>query len=83
MLGLIDEGACDFKVISIATSHPKAASYHGRCQWQNGETSWSVADIFDVDRVFLDQLAEWFRVYKTADGKPPNHFAYGVIRDKV
>jgi len=36
-----------------------------------------------VDGVFLDQLAEWFRLYKTVDGKPPNQFAYGVIRDKV
>jgi len=61
---MIDEGEVDWKVVCIRADDPKAAQ---------------VNDVADVERVFpgeLQKIMEWFRDYKTPDGKPQNAFGY-------
>ncbi|KIW20425.1 hypothetical protein PV08_01000 [Exophiala spinifera] len=64
ILGLIDSGETDWKLIVIDVRDPMAQNMH---------------DIDDVDRImpgFLTATREWFRLYKVPDGSPPNDFAY-------
>lgn len=64
-LALLDEGEIDWKMIAINVDDPKA-----------GEMS----DIGDVERVMpgrVDEVREWFRMYKTAEGKGENEYGYG------
>lgn len=63
-LAMIDDGELDWKIICIATSDPLAAKLN---------------DVEDVERELpgeLQKILEWFRDYKTPDGKPQNRFGY-------
>lgn len=64
-LALLDEGEIDWKVIAINVDDPLAADMN---------------DIADVEKVMpgrVDEVREWFRMYKTAEGKGENEYAYG------
>jgi len=63
-LAMIDDGELDWKIICIAASDPMAAK---------------INDVEDVEREMpgeLRKILEWFRDYKTPDGKPENRFGY-------
>ena len=60
---MIDEGECDWKVVTIDAADKWAPFLN---------------DIDDVEREMpgmLDAIREWYRTYKIPDGKPPNVFA--------
>lgn len=62
ILGMIDEGECDWKVVVI-DAEDKWAPF--------------INDIDDVEKEMpgmLDAIREWYRTYKIPDGKPPNVF---------
>ena len=59
-LAMIDDGETDWKLICINVDDPLAEKYN---------------DIGDVDVEYLNNLREWFRMYKTIVGKQPNEFA--------
>lgn len=64
IIGLIDEGETDWKIITIDINDPKAGQ---------------VNDIGDVESAFpglLRATFEWFKIYKIPDGKPANKFAF-------
>lgn len=64
-LALLDEGEIDWKVVAINVDDPMADQ---------------VNDIADVERLMpgkVDAVREWFRLYKTAEGKGENEYAYG------
>jgi inorganic pyrophosphatase len=63
-LAMIDEGEIDFKVLGIATADP---------------LSEQMDDIDDLERLMpgkVDSIREWFRMYKTAEGKGENSYAF-------
>jgi len=62
VLCMIDDGEADWKVIAIDNNDPKASQLN---------------DIADVEKVLPGKIAEvreWFRTYKTHEGKPLNTF---------
>ena len=59
-LALIDEGETDWKLLVVDVDAP-------------GAPSWRDAGDIPTERV--DELREWFRVYKTAEGKPKNEYS--------
>jgi inorganic pyrophosphatase len=64
-LAMIDDGELDWKVIAIRKADPLAAKLN---------------DIADVEKNcpgVISGIREWFRWYKTPDGKPLNAFGYG------
>jgi len=64
VMGLIDEGETDWKIIAIDVKDPMAAKLN---------------DIKDVEEQFpglIRATHEWFKIYKIPDGKPPNQFAF-------
>jgi len=64
VLAMIDDGELDWKVIAIRTKDPLASELH---------------DIGDVDAKcpgVITGIREWFRWYKTPDGKPLNAFGF-------
>ena len=64
ILAMIDEGETDWKVIVIDINDPLAKELN---------------DIDDVNKHmpgYLDDTRNWFRIYKVADGKPLNNFAF-------
>jgi inorganic pyrophosphatase len=64
VLALLDEEETDWKVLAINADHPLAS------QLKNAE---------DVELHFpgkIDAVREWFRNYKTTDGKAVNEFAF-------
>ncbi len=64
-LALLDEGEVDWKIIAINIDDPAASQ---------------VNDIADVERVMpgkIDAVREWFKMYKTAEGKGENEYGYG------
>ncbi len=64
VLGMIDSGETDWKIIGVRSNDSLVAQLN---------------DIEDVERVrpgLLGQLREWLRRYKVADGKAPNTFAF-------
>merc|ERR1712194_852414 len=64
VLAMIDDGELDWKVIAIRTADPLAAELN---------------DIADVDAKcpgVISGIREWFRWYKTPDGKPLNAFGF-------
>ncbi|XP_025964639.2 inorganic pyrophosphatase 2, mitochondrial [Dromaius novaehollandiae] len=71
VLGLIDEGETDWKIIAISVDDPEAQKVH---------------DIDDVRKHkpgYLEATIDWFRSYKIPDGKPENRFAFnGEFKDK-
>ncbi|KAL2125897.1 hypothetical protein VTI74DRAFT_2318 [Chaetomium olivicolor] len=65
ILGLLDEGQTDWKVLVIDINDPVAEK---------------LSDIDDVEKHFpglLDATRDWFRVYKIPDGGKGNRFAFG------
>lgn len=72
IMALIDEEETDWKVIAIRTSNP---------------LSEKINDVGDIDTHIpgcVDAIRHWFRMYKTADGKPENSFAFdGEAKDKA
>lgn len=60
-LAMIDDGELDWKVIAISTDDPDAGKYN---------------DIGDVPDSVISGIREWFRWYKTPDGKPLNAFGF-------
>ncbi|XP_058659735.1 inorganic pyrophosphatase 2, mitochondrial [Ammospiza caudacuta] len=71
VLGLIDEGETDWKIIAISADDPEAQKIH---------------DIDDVKKHkpgYLEATIDWFQFYKVPDGKPENHFAFnGEFKNK-
>jgi len=71
-LALIDDNEVDWKVFCIDTQNPLAKKLN---------------DIADVERELpgrISELREWYRVYKTAEGKGVNTYAYnGKALDKA
>jgi len=64
VLAMIDDGELDWKVIAISTSDPLAAELN------------DIADVKAKCPGTIDGIREWFRWYKTPDGKPLNAFGY-------
>jgi inorganic pyrophosphatase len=62
-LAMIDDGELDWKLIAINPADPLAAE---------------LKDISDVEKLpgVVTGIREWFRWYKTPDGKPLNEFGY-------
>ncbi|XP_061441473.1 inorganic pyrophosphatase 2, mitochondrial isoform X3 [Rhineura floridana] len=72
LLGLIDEGETDWKVIALSVDDPESQKIH---------------DIDDVRKFkpgYLEATVDWFRLYKVPDGKSENQFAFnGTFKDKA
>ncbi|XP_013205455.1 inorganic pyrophosphatase 2, mitochondrial isoform X2 [Microtus ochrogaster] len=72
ILALIDQGATDWKIITINVNDPEAEKFH---------------DIDDVKKFkpgYLEATLNWFRLYKVPDGKPENKFAFnGEFKNKA
>jgi len=65
VLAMLDDGELDWKLIVLNTSDPLADQ---------------VNDVADLETHFpgtISGIREWFRWYKTPDGKPVNGFGYG------
>lgn len=65
MLAMIDDGETDWKVFCISVDDPLAPQ---------------IDHLDDLERVLpsaVSTVREWFRVYKTSDGKPENKFGFG------
>ncbi|KAK5657224.1 hypothetical protein OQA88_3282 [Cercophora sp. LCS_1] len=65
VLGLIDKGETDWKIVVIDVDDALADKMH---------------DIEDVERELpglLDATRDWFRIYKVPDGEGMNEFAFG------
>lgn len=63
-LALLDEGEIDWKIIAINVDDP---------------LSGQMNDIDDIEKVMpgkVSEVREWFRMYKTAEGKGENEYAY-------
>lgn len=63
-LALLDEGETDWKILAVNAADEKAAL---------------VNDIVDVEAHYpgiVGEVREWFRVYKTAEGKGLNEYAF-------
>ena len=61
VLAMIDDGELDWKLVAIAKDDPLFEEYN---------------DIDDVPAAIKDGIREWFRWYKTPDGKPLNKFGF-------
>ena len=62
---MIDDGELDWKVIAINTADEHADS---------------INDVGDIEKYYpgtVSGIREWFRWYKTPDGKPVNGFGHG------
>ena len=71
VLGLVDEGETDWKVLVVDVDDPLADKLHG------------IADVEAHLPGLLDATRDWFRVYKMPDGNPPNKYAFdGKFRDE-
>ena len=87
ILGLIDEGEMDWKVICVNASDPRASELPGphavvftpRCL--GCDRAGGAADVTDPafpkeEGDYVLQIREWFETYKMPDGKPRNVFAF-------
>ena len=63
-LALIDGGETDWKLLVIDVDAPDAPAWY---------------DVADVPTERVDELREWFRVYKTAEGKPENDYGLSGV----
>merc|ERR1719464_1861825 len=61
VIAMIDDGELDWKIVAVAKDDPLAEEYN---------------DIDDVPAAVKDGIREWFRWYKTPDGKPLNSFGF-------
>mmetsp|Transcript_89253 Transcript_89253/g.178383 ORF Transcript_89253/g.178383 Transcript_89253/m.178383 type:complete len:274 (-) Transcript_89253:310-1131(-) len=59
VLALVDDDETDWKLIVVDPRDPAVAAYR---------------DIKDVPEAKVSAMREWFRLYKTAEGKGPNKF---------
>uniref|UniRef100_A0A7S1J013 inorganic diphosphatase n=2 Tax=Eutreptiella gymnastica TaxID=73025 RepID=A0A7S1J013_9EUGL len=66
-LAMIDEGETDWKLIAINAADPRAAKLDTVADWAK----------LPGGQEQLDQVVQWFKMYKTTDGKPENSFAFG------
>lgn len=64
VLGMIDEGEMDWKVIAIDVKDPLSQKLN------------SVADVYKLKPGKIESIVEWFKFYKVPDGKPVNDFAF-------
>lgn len=64
-LALLDEGEVDWKIIAINTEDPNASQIN------------NIADVELVMPGKIDAVRDWFRLYKTAEGKGENEYGYG------
>ena len=64
VLAMIDDGETDWKVICINCDDPLASRIN------------SLADLERQYPTMVNVVREWFRVYKTVDGKPENKFGF-------
>lgn len=64
VLAMIDEGETDWKLIVIDVNDPLASKMN------------DLADVEEHMPGFLAATRDWFKVYKVADGKPVNEFAF-------
>merc|ERR1712226_1744689 len=64
VLAMIDDGELDWKIISVRTADPLAKSLD------------DIADVETECPGVISGIREWFRWYKTPDGKPLNSFGY-------
>ena len=67
-LALVDEGETDWKVLAVDADHPAASQLPAN------------PDQAQIDTFFPGAVAEirdWYRMYKTADGKPENDYSLG------
>jgi inorganic pyrophosphatase len=64
ILAMIDDGELDWKVICINTSDPLANTLH------------DLVDLEEKHPEVISGIREWFRWYKTPDGKPLNAFGF-------
>jgi len=65
VLSMIDDGELDWKLIAISAADEHAAE---------------INDVDDIERFYpgtVSGIREWFRWYKTPDGKPVNGFGHG------
>jgi len=65
VLSMIDDGELDWKVIAISANDEHAAK---------------INDVDDIEAFYpgtVSGIREWFRWYKTPDGKPVNGFGHG------
>ena len=65
VLSMLDDGELDWKVLAIAASDPHADK---------------INDVDDVEKYYpgtVSGVREWFRWYKTPDGKPVNGYGHG------
>lgn len=65
VLGLVDEGETDWKLLSIDVTDPMAQKLN------------DVEDIKKHMPGLLEATHDWFKVYKMPAGKPANKFAFG------
>jgi len=65
ILALLDEGETDWKVLAIDAADP------------NAEKINSVEDANDIYPGLVENVTDWFRMYKTAEGKGENEYAFG------
>lgn len=71
-LALIDQGQIDWKVLGISLDDPSATKIN------------SVQDISKTKPGITNALLNWYKYYKTHDGKPQNEFAYDEkIQDSI
>jgi len=67
VLAMIDDGELDWKLIAIRTADPLAAELH------------DIADVEAKCPGVVTGIREWFRWYKTPDGKPLNAFGFDEV----
>lgn len=71
VLGMIDEGETDWKIIAINAEDPDASELN------------SIADVRKKKPGHLEATVDWFKKYKVPDGKPENQFAFnGQFKDR-
>lgn len=66
ILGMIDEGEMDWKILAIATDDPESAGIN------------SIDDLEARMPGKVDEITRWFKFYKVPDGKPVNEVSYCV-----
>ncbi|CAK4655169.1 unnamed protein product [Aphanomyces euteiches] len=77
VLGMIDDGETDWKVIAIALDDPMAKKLNGA--FNLAGLSYVFIDIEDLllySPNTVPSILKWFRDYKIPDGKPPSLFAF-------
>lgn len=62
VLGLIDQGETDWKIIASSAAA--------------GDSDGGYDSLREVPRGVLDDIVDWFKNYKIPDGKKPNEFAF-------